>query len=50
MCKYLSELRQRQLTYDVGEITNSILLVERESKLCGSLLTNRVTARTNRLL
>ena len=30
MCKYLSELRQRQLTYDVGEITNSILLVEHD--------------------
>ena len=51
MCKYLSELRQRQLTYDVGEITNSILLVEhttfQESLMCGSLLTNRATARTN---
>ena len=26
----LSDLRQRQLTYDVGEITNSILLVEHD--------------------
>lgn len=50
MCKYLSELRQRQLTYDVGEITNIILLnatTFQESLMCGSLLTNRATARTN---
>ena len=30
MCKYLSDLGQCQLTYDVGEITNSILLVQRD--------------------
>ena len=50
MCKYLSELRQRQFTYDVGEITNIILLnatTFQESLMCGSLLTNRATARTN---
>jgi len=28
--QYLSDLRQCQLTYDVGEITNSILLVQRD--------------------
>jgi hypothetical protein len=49
MCKYC-DLRQCQLTYDVGEITNIILLnatTFQESLMCGSLLTNRATARTN---